>query len=134
MGFENITVRSALYMTAVIQGDVATEEEEARWSEAQSAQDNIGPLLFSTVSQRGQLAKGQSILARDVRELQDAGFNQTAALEYARMALIDAGFLDREGARRNARSSLALSRTVDLPSLAINFRPHWRFRTGAGDG
>jgi DNA-binding winged helix-turn-helix (wHTH) protein/tetratricopeptide (TPR) repeat protein len=121
MGFENIPVRSALYMTAVIQGDVATAEEQARWSDAQSAQDNIGPLLFSTVSQRGQLAKGQAILARDVRELEDAGFNHTAALESARMALIDATFLDREGARRNARSSLALSRTADLVSLALTF-------------
>ena len=121
VGFENTTVRSALYMTAVMQGDVATEEVQARWSDAQSAQDNIGPLLFSTVSQRGQLAKGQAILARDVRELEDAGFNNTAAWEYARMALIDASFLDREGARRNARSSLALSRTADLPTLALTF-------------
>ena len=121
MGFENITVRSALYMTAVMQGDVATEEEQARWSDAQSVQDNIGPLLFSTVSQRGQLAKGQAILARDVQELEDNGFNHTAALEYARMALIDASFLDREGARRNARSSLALSRTANLSTLALAF-------------
>ena len=120
MGMENTLVRSALYQVAILQGDAAAENEQARWSEAQPATDNLGPLLAFTAAQRGRLEEARHQFQRDVQELHNAGWDETAALELAQLALVEADFL-HPGARRDADASLTLSRRTNLPTLSIAF-------------
>jgi len=52
MGLESTAVRSVRYQVAILQGDAAAETEQARWSDAQPATDNLGPLLAFAAAQR----------------------------------------------------------------------------------
>jgi len=119
-GLENTSVRSALYQLAILQGDVAAENEQARWSEAQPATDNLGPLVAFTAAQRGYLEEARHQVQRDVQELHTAGWDETAALELAQLALIEASF-QHPGVRRDADASLALGHKTNLPTLSIAF-------------
>ena len=120
MGLDNTSVRSALYQLAILRGDAAAETEQARWSDAQPAIDNLGPLLASTAAQRGRLEESRHQFQRDVQELHRAGWDEAAAFELAQLALIEANFL-HSGVLREANASLALARRSNLPTLSIAF-------------
>jgi tetratricopeptide (TPR) repeat protein len=120
MGLDNTSVRSALYQVAIVQGKAIAETEQARWSDAQPAIDNLGPLLAITAAQRGRLEEARHQFQRDVQELHPAGWDETAAVELAQLALIEANLL-HSGVRRDADASLALARRTNLPTLSIAF-------------
>jgi len=117
-GLDNTAVRSGLYQVAIVRGDAATETEQARWSDAQPVIDNLGPLLASTAAQRGRLEEARHQFQRDVQELHPAGWDETAAVELAQLALIEANLL-HSGVRRDADASLALARRSNLSTLSI---------------
>ena len=120
IGLENTAVRSVLYQVAIVQGDAAAETEQARWSDAQPATDNLGPLLAFTAAQRGRLEEARHQFQRDVQELHPAGWDETAAFELAQLALFEANFL-HSGVRRDADASLALARNTNLATLSTAF-------------
>jgi eukaryotic-like serine/threonine-protein kinase len=120
MGLDNTSVRSALYEVAILRGDAVAETEQARWSDAQPAIDNLGPLLAFTAAQRGRLEEARHQFQRDVQELHGAGWDETAAYELAQLALFEANFL-HSGVRRDADASLVLARRTNLPTLSIAF-------------
>jgi DNA-binding winged helix-turn-helix (wHTH) protein/tetratricopeptide (TPR) repeat protein len=117
-GLDNTAVRSGLYEVAIARGDAAAETEQARWSDAQPVIDNLGPLLASTAAQRGRLEEARHQFQRDVQELHPAGWDETAAVELAQLALIEANLL-HSGVRRDADASLALARRSNLSTLSI---------------
>jgi DNA-binding winged helix-turn-helix (wHTH) protein/tetratricopeptide (TPR) repeat protein len=119
-GLDNTSVRSALYQLAILQGDAVAETEQAHWSDAQPAIDNLGPLLAFTAAQRGRLEEARHQFQRDVQELHPAGWDETAAFELAQLALIEANLL-HSGVRRDADASLALARRTNLATLSIAF-------------
>jgi len=120
IGLDNTSVRSALYQVAILNGDVAAETEQARWSDSQPAIDNLGPLLAFTAAQRGRLEEARRQFQRDVQELHPGGWDETAAFELAQLALIEASLLP-SAVRRDADASLALARRTNLPTLSIAY-------------
>ena len=120
MGLDNTSVRSARYDVAILQDNAIAEAEQARWSDAQPAIDNLGPRLAFTAAQRGRLEESRHQFQRDVQELHSAGWDETAAFELAQLALIEATFL-HSGVRRDADASLALARRTNLPTVSIAF-------------
>jgi len=108
-GLDNVNVRAALYQVAVVQGDAATADQQARWSDKQPAQDNLGYFLATAAAQLGRLSDARAIAERDVKELVPAGFKEGAAAELSNLALVEASLQDFAGARRHAASSLDLS-------------------------
>jgi len=108
-GLDNPNTRTSLYQVAVMQGDTATAEQQARWSDRQPAQDNLGYFLTAAAAQLGRLSDAQAIADRDVKELATAGFKESAAAELSSLAVIEASFQDFREARRHAVSSLKLS-------------------------
>lgn len=119
-GLGNLSVRSGLYQVAIVQGDTVAETEQARWSDARPVIDNFGPLLAFTAAQRGRLEEARHQFQRDVQELHPAGWDETAAVELAQLALFEANFR-HSGMRRDADASLALARRTNLPTLSIAF-------------
>ena len=120
IGLENTAVRSVLYQVAIVHGDAVAETAQARWSNAQPATDNLGPVLAFTAAQRGRLEEARHQFQRDVQELHPAGWDETAAVELAQLALFEADFL-HSGVRRDADASLALARKTNLATLSIAF-------------
>jgi eukaryotic-like serine/threonine-protein kinase len=108
-GLDNPNTRTSLYQVAVMQGDTATAEQQARWSDGQPAQDSLGYFLTAAAAQLGRLSDAQAIADRDVKELATAGFKESAAAELSSLAVIEASFQDFREARRHAVSSLKLS-------------------------
>jgi eukaryotic-like serine/threonine-protein kinase len=117
-GMENTAVRSARYQVAIVQGDAVTETAQARWSDAQPATDNLGPVVAFTAAQRGRLEEARHQFQRDVQELLPGGWDETAAFELAQLALFEANFR-YSGVRRDADASLALARRTNLATLSI---------------
>ena len=108
-GLDNLNIRASLYQVAVMQGDTATADQQAHWSDKQPAQDNLGYFLTAGGAQLGHLANAQAIADRDVKELTTAGFKESAAVELSSLAVIEASFQDIMEARRHAALSLDLS-------------------------
>jgi tetratricopeptide (TPR) repeat protein len=118
-GVENGAIRSPLYETAILQGDTATVMAQERWSEAQPVQDNIGPIVALAAAQQGRLEAARHQIESDVRALQSAGLQESAAQEYALLALIEASFGEVGNMRQHVALSLALGRKSNLLTLAI---------------
>jgi DNA-binding winged helix-turn-helix (wHTH) protein/tetratricopeptide (TPR) repeat protein len=111
-GLDNLNIRASLYQVAVMQGDTATADQQARWSDKQPGQDNLGYFLTTAAAQLGRLSDAQAIAGRDVKELATAGFTESAAVELSSLAVVEASFEDLREARRHAASSLDLSRAA----------------------
>jgi DNA-binding winged helix-turn-helix (wHTH) protein/tetratricopeptide (TPR) repeat protein len=107
---DNLPIRTALYHLAILRGDAATAQEQVRWSSNQATQDNLGPTIAYAAAQQGRLRAAQAIIERDIKELEAAGFKETAAGEYSALALLEAGSNDFKEAHRHVSLSLALFR------------------------
>lgn len=117
---DNLPVRTALYHLAILRGDAAAAEEQVRWSSGQGAEDNLGPTIAFAAAQQGRLRAAQAIVERDVKELQAAGFNETAAWEYSALALLEASSHSFKESHRHVSLSLALFRgRSNLGPLAL---------------
>lgn len=107
---DNLPIRTALYHLAILRGDAATAQEQVRWSFNQAAQDNLGPTIAYAAAQQGRLRAAQAIIERDIKELEAAGFKETAAGEYSALALLEAGSNNFQETHRHVSLSLALFR------------------------
>ena len=118
-GDENWMVRAPLFEVSTLQGDLKTAGEQVQWSDRQPAQDNINFVIVSAALQQGRFKEAQARVKRDVQDLQAAGLTDSAADEYAQLALTEASFLLSKETRRHAASSLALSRKSNLLVLSM---------------
>ncbi len=105
---DNLPVRTALYHLAVLQGDDASADAQVRWSASQSARDNLGPTIASAAAQRGRLRDARAIVEHDAKELQASGFVETAAEEYAGLAILEVSSHSFKEARRDVTVSMRL--------------------------
>ena len=121
LGFTNLPIRAPLYQMAIFQSDAAAAHEQARWSDAQPVQDSFGELLALSAAQQGRLEEARNRVRQDAKELQAAGLNESAALELADLAWIEASVLAFSEMRSDAAASLALFRRSNLATLSTAF-------------
>jgi tetratricopeptide (TPR) repeat protein len=119
---DNPMLHATMYRVARFQNDTALAEAQRSWSARQPIQDGLGWMFGDELGQRGQLNLLQQSLRAEARELSEAGLNDAAADDLARLTLIEAELGDTQAVAADSGATLALSRgRARLPQLAIAF-------------